>query len=51
LERVPQAALRPRSAWSSTFIASLELAKQGNVLLGQGGDFKPIHVVRFDALG
>jgi hypothetical protein len=25
-------------------IAGLELAKQGEVVLGQGGDFEPIHV-------
>jgi len=50
LERAPRSALRPRSAWSSTFIASLELARQGDVLLGQGGDIKPIHVVRCEAL-
>lgn len=36
--------LRPRSARSSTFGASLELTKQGEVVLGQGGDFQPIHV-------
>jgi segregation and condensation protein A len=29
--------LRRRSAWSSTFMASLELARQGDVALGQGG--------------
>ena len=33
-----------RSAWSSTLIAGLELAKQGEVVLGQGWDFEPIHV-------
>ena len=38
------ARLRRRSAWSSTLIASLELAKQGEVKLGQGEDFEPIHV-------
>jgi segregation and condensation protein A len=38
------AKLRRRSAWSSTLIASLELAKQGEVKLGQGEDFEPIHV-------
>ena len=38
------ACLRRRSAWSSTLVASLELAKQGEVGLGQGGDFSPIHV-------
>jgi segregation and condensation protein A len=36
--------LRLRSAWSSTFIAGLELAKQGEVVLGQGEDFEAIHV-------
>jgi chromatin segregation and condensation protein Rec8/ScpA/Scc1 (kleisin family) len=29
---------------SSTFIASLELARQGEVVLGQEQDFQPIHV-------
>jgi segregation and condensation protein A len=42
----PHRGLRRRSAWSSTFMASLELARQGDVALGQGGDFRPIHVVR-----
>ena len=32
---------RRRSAWSSTFIAGLELAKQGDVVLGQGGISSP----------
>ena len=36
--------IRRRSGWASTFIAGLELAKQGDVVLGQGGDFGPIHV-------
>jgi segregation and condensation protein A len=36
--------LRLRSAWASTFIAGLELAKQGVVVLGQAGDFQAIHV-------
>jgi segregation and condensation protein A len=36
--------LRRRSAWSSTFAAALELAKQGQVVLGQGEDFEPIHI-------
>jgi segregation and condensation protein A len=36
--------LRRRSAWSSTLIAGLELAKQGDVLLGQAGDFEVIYV-------
>jgi segregation and condensation protein A len=33
-----------RSGWATTFVAGLELAKQGDVVLGQGGDFEPIHV-------
>jgi segregation and condensation protein A len=36
--------IRRRSGWASTFIAGLELARQGDVVLGQGGDFEPIHV-------
>jgi segregation and condensation protein A len=43
-ERGARGTLRRRSAWSSTFIAGLELAKQGAVVLGQGGDFEAIHV-------
>jgi segregation and condensation protein A len=35
-----------RSAWSTTLIASLELAKQGDVALEQDGDFAPIRVRR-----
>jgi segregation and condensation protein A len=37
-------ALRRRSGWASTFVASLELARHGDVVLGQGADFQPIHV-------
>ena len=36
--------LKRRSAWSSTFVACLELAKQGEVRLGQEEAFAPIHV-------
>jgi len=36
--------LRRRSAWSSTFVASLELAKQGDVALEQAENFDPIIV-------
>ena len=43
-EREEWGKIRLRSAWSSTFIAGLELAKQGEVVLGQGGDFEAIHV-------
>lgn len=42
----PPAALKRRSAWTSTFVAGLELAKQGEVLLHQENGFAPIHVVR-----
>ena len=38
------AALRRRAAWTSTFVASLELAKQGDVALTQESAFTPIHV-------
>jgi segregation and condensation protein A len=33
-----------RSGWAATFVAGLELAKQGEVVLGQGEDFETIHV-------
>ena len=36
--------LRHRSAWSSTFVASLELAKQGDVVLEQPAFLDPVHV-------
>ncbi|MCW8309545.1 hypothetical protein AruPA_21265 [Acidiphilium sp. PA] len=36
--------LRRRSAWSATFVASLELAKQGDVALAQAENFDPIIV-------
>jgi segregation and condensation protein A len=39
-----RAALRRRSAWSSTFVASLELAKQGEAVLEQGDFLGPIQV-------
>jgi len=35
-----------RSAWTSTFLAGLELAKQGDVALTQDGLFTPIHVCK-----
>jgi len=40
----PESALRGRSRWTSTFVASLELAKQGEVALKQEGSFAPISV-------
>jgi len=40
------AALRRRAGWTSTFLASLELAKQGDVALAQEGLFAPILVCK-----
>jgi len=40
----PESALRGRSRWTSTFVASLELAKQGEVALKQEGSFAPISI-------
>ena len=40
----PGNALRGRSRWTSTLAASLELAKQGDVVLGQEEAFAPISV-------
>ena len=37
---------RLRLAWSSTLVASLELAKQGDVVVGQAEAFQPIHLTR-----
>jgi segregation and condensation protein A len=37
------AALWRRTAWATTFIASLELARQGNLMLAQQQDFATIH--------
>jgi len=37
-------ALRKRGAWASTLIASLELAKQGDVNLAQADPFATVHV-------
>ena len=39
---------RRRSAWSSTLIAGLELARQGEVTLRQARDFEPIHLAPAD---
>ena len=40
--------LRGRSRWTSTFVASLELAKQGDVALEQEEAFSPIQVGNAD---
>ena len=39
-----QPELRRRSTWASTLVASLELARQGNVALGQERAYDPIHL-------
>ena len=44
------ATLRRRSAWTSTFVAGLELAKQGDVLLAQNAPFNAVHVMLAAAL-
>ena len=41
---VAQTGLRARSRWTSTFVAGLELAKQGDVALTQEEAFSSIHV-------
>jgi len=41
---VTQTDLRARSRWTSTFVAGLELAKQGDVALAQEEAFSSIHV-------
>ena len=40
----PESELRERSRWTSTFVASLELAKQGEVVMEQENGFAPIFV-------
>jgi len=40
----PESVLRGRSRWTSTLIASLELAKQGEVVLAQEEAFAPISI-------
>jgi segregation and condensation protein A len=42
----PERTLRLSSAWATTFSASLELAKQGDVALAQADAFASIHVNR-----
>jgi segregation and condensation protein A len=41
-----ETALRRRSAWTTTFAASLELAKQGDAVVAQDGLFLPIQLSR-----
>jgi segregation and condensation protein A len=45
----PWRPLRRRSGWASTFIASLELAKQGDVALAQEGPWTVIGVQASDS--
>jgi len=40
----PLGELKRRSRWTSTFVASLELARQGEITLEQEDAFAPIHV-------
>lgn len=42
--------LRRRSAWTSTFVASLELAKQGQASVFQDGALTPIYVTKQNAV-
>jgi segregation and condensation protein A len=46
----PEAGLRGRSRWTSTFVASLELAKQGDVVLEQEEAFSPLQVGNVDRM-
>jgi segregation and condensation protein A len=43
-EPAPQRALQRRSAWASTLIGGLELAKQGDVVMEQKEDFETIYL-------
>jgi segregation and condensation protein A len=45
------AKLRRRAAWTSTFLASLQLAREGEVDLDQDGLFAPIHVCKVPSTG
>jgi chromatin segregation and condensation protein Rec8/ScpA/Scc1 (kleisin family) len=45
----PEKSLRLTSAWATTFSASLELAKQGDVSLLQEEAFRAIHLSRATA--
>jgi segregation and condensation protein A len=40
------ARLRWRAAWTSTFLASLQLTKEGEVVIAQEGAFAPLHVCK-----
>jgi chromatin segregation and condensation protein Rec8/ScpA/Scc1 (kleisin family) len=42
----PDTAVRVRSRWTSTFAASLELARQGEAVLEQDGSFSRIQISR-----
>jgi segregation and condensation protein A len=48
---MPKHGLRLSSAWATTFSASLELAKLGDVTLAQVDAFRAIHVSRPPAIG
>ncbi len=40
----PETGLKQRSAWTSTFVAGLELAKHGNIVLDQTEAFSSIYI-------
>ncbi|HUZ64844.1 MAG TPA: segregation/condensation protein A [Acetobacteraceae bacterium] len=45
------ASVRRRSAWASTLLAGLELAREGTIALTQEGAFTPVHLRRADVEG
>ena len=48
-DRRARPGLRRRSAWASTLLAGLELARQGDITLAQEDTFLPIHLRRAEA--
>jgi segregation and condensation protein A len=48
-DRATRSVLRQRSAWSSTLIASLEVARNGVLALDQDADWTPIRLIRREA--
>jgi chromatin segregation and condensation protein Rec8/ScpA/Scc1 (kleisin family) len=45
-----EAAMHRSTAWATTFSASLELAKQGDLALAQGAAFTDVHISRISSL-
>ena len=50
VEGETETVLKQRSAWTSTFVAGLELAKQGNIVLDQTETFGSIYISRAGSL-